>query len=110
MQVTFTVKLPALVKKEKRGRVYISSCPVLDVYSQGESREKALANLKEALRLFFISCFERGTLPAVLKGSGFQLIEKRGVKAVPFPSKYDSINLPLPFQIPAKADPAEWRV
>ncbi len=60
MQVTFNVKLPALVKKEKRGRRYISWCPVLDVYSQGESRDKALSNLSEALRLFFVSCFDRG--------------------------------------------------
>ena len=72
MQVTFNVKLPALVKKEKHGRRYISWCPVLDVYSQGESRDKALSNLSEALRLFFVSCFDRGTLDQVLKECGFK--------------------------------------
>jgi predicted RNase H-like HicB family nuclease len=111
MQVTFNVKLPALVKKEKHGRIYISSCPVLDVFSQGESRQKALDNLREALQLFFVSCFERGTLDAVLKSAGFRAIGKSSVKkTVPFPRKYASIDLPLPFQIPQKADPAEWRV
>jgi len=110
IQVTFNVKLPALVKKEKHGRIYISSCPILDVYSQGESRQKALVNLQEALRLFFVSCFERGTLQQVLKDCGFKPLQTRSFKTVRFPKKYDSIDLPLPFTIPPKVEPAEWHV
>ena len=108
MQIIFSVKLPARVKKEP-GR-FVSCCPILDVWSQGETKEKALKNLNDALRLFFISCFERGTLQEVLKKCGFTRIERRVVKVRPFPKRYDSVEVPLPFQIPAKADPAEWRV
>ncbi|MBI4525724.1 MAG: type II toxin-antitoxin system HicB family antitoxin [Deltaproteobacteria bacterium] len=104
MQVTFVVKLPATVKK--KGRFYISCCPILDVYSQGETEGKALRNLKEALKLFFISCFDRGTLDEVLKNCGFKPIEKRVVKVQPFPKKYRSVQVPLPFKAPQKVDPA----
>ena len=98
MQVIFTVQLPAQVKK--RGKWYISSCPILDVYSQGETEKKALDNLVEALRLFLVSCFERGTMDEVLSDFGFKPVEVKGpIKAQPFPKKYKSINVPLPFNL-----------
>jgi predicted RNase H-like HicB family nuclease len=37
----------------REGKWYISQCLEVDVASQGESEEKALANLKEALELYF---------------------------------------------------------
>ncbi len=40
----------AILKKE--GSVFVALCPELDVASQGESVESALANLKEAVELF----------------------------------------------------------
>ena len=52
---------------------YISHCPALDVFSQGETKEEALDNLAEALQLFVESCHARGTLDAVLKERGFQV-------------------------------------
>src|SRR5689334_10057480 len=63
-------RLPVDIKKE--GNWFISSCPILDVFSQGETRSKALDNLKEAVRLFIESCIERGTLEQVLKDCGFE--------------------------------------
>jgi len=98
MQIIFTIQLPAQVKKS--GKWFISSCSILDVHSQGESEKKALNNLVEALRLFLVSCFERGTLDEVLSDCGFTPIEVKGpVKAQPFPKKYKSINVPLPFSL-----------
>ena len=38
---------------ESEGDGYVSLCPELDVASQGETVEEALANLKEAVELFF---------------------------------------------------------
>ena len=49
----------------------MASCPVLDVFSQGTTREDARKNLEEALQLFLTSCIERGTLDEVLKDCGF---------------------------------------
>lgn len=37
----------------KNGDDYVSQCPEVDVASQGETEEEALANLKEALDLHF---------------------------------------------------------
>ena len=58
-------------KDHKEEKILRLMCPVLDVWSQGETRTEAKENLREALQLFLIDCFERGTLDKVLKESGF---------------------------------------
>jgi predicted RNase H-like HicB family nuclease len=70
LKVGLTFTLP--VKTVKRRKWYESSCPIIDVHSQGETEKKAKENLIEALSLFFISCIERGTLDAVLRECGFK--------------------------------------
>ena len=46
--------LPAEVREaDDGGAYYVSACPPLDVLSQGDSEEATLANLAEALQLFF---------------------------------------------------------
>ena len=40
---------------EKEGNMYVALCPELDVASQGETVEEAIANLKEAVELFLES-------------------------------------------------------
>jgi predicted RNase H-like HicB family nuclease len=69
IKAEFRFRLPLSLKKE--GKYYIAGCPVLDVYSQGESQRAAKSNLVEAITLFIVSCFERGTLDSVLKECGF---------------------------------------
>ncbi|MCY3835376.1 MAG: type II toxin-antitoxin system HicB family antitoxin [Anaerolineaceae bacterium] len=54
------------------GGYYISSCPPLDVLSQGDTEQEAIDNLEEALGLFLEGCYENGTLETVLKESGFR--------------------------------------
>jgi predicted RNase H-like HicB family nuclease len=46
-----THRLTAIIAREDDG--FVSLCPELDVASQGASIEEALANLVEALTLFF---------------------------------------------------------
>jgi hypothetical protein len=56
----------------REGQWYISQCLEVDVASQGETEEEALANLKEALELhfeppnfgFIANCIDRDHLPA----------------------------------------------
>jgi predicted RNase H-like HicB family nuclease len=93
--VTFMVQLPFLIKKE--GPVLISCCPVLDVWSQGETEKKAKENLIEAVRFFLEDCFERGTLEKVLKDCGFIPLKKRVRPQEFVPHK--EIQVPLPFII-----------
>lgn len=93
--VNIEAQLPVEVKRE--GKLYIASCPLLDVCSQGPTRKKALANLGDALYLFFRSCYERGTLMQVLKESGF--VPTRAPGKAP----RHTIRVPIPFQVPAAA-------
>lgn len=44
---------PSTATVWREGNWYVSQCLELDVASQGESEEEALANLKEALELHF---------------------------------------------------------
>ena len=102
--VTFSAKLP--LKLIKRKKWVVASCPILDVHSQGETPEKAKKNLTEAISLFFISCFERGTLDSVLKQCGFTPkkgfpLRKTSKPATP----QDYINVPIPFVVNQGSQP-----
>ena len=94
--VTFKVSLPLSIKKKED--YFVSSCPVLDVWTQGETKEKAIENLREALQLFLLDCFERGTLDSVLKECGFSVshnLNRVKTKA----GIGNEIDVPLPFVI-----------
>lgn len=86
-------RLPYTIKK--KGKYFISHCPLIDVYSQGETEKKAVANLTEAISLFLISCLERETLIQVMADCGAQ-VEKRTVRKMPEGKKY--INVPFPIK------------
>ncbi len=70
MIVEMKWRLPFTISKE--GDMFLSWCPIVDVYSQGDTEQEAKDNLIDALSLFFISCFERNTLDEVLKDCGFK--------------------------------------
>ena len=69
-RIQFQMTVPVEVRHE--GSWFYSSCPILDVHSQGTSHEEAINHLVEALRLFVESCYHRGTLDDVLKDCGFE--------------------------------------
>jgi predicted RNase H-like HicB family nuclease len=69
--IQINIKFP--VKIEKKEKWYVSSCPVVDIYSQGNTEEEANSNIIEALTIFLTSCIEHGTLEAVLKDCGIKL-------------------------------------
>lgn len=48
----FTILLDLPCELKSRGKWFITSCKALDVHSQGETKEKAIENLNEALELF----------------------------------------------------------
>ena len=50
--------------------LYVSHCYPLDVCSQGDTEEEAANNLNEAVQIFLSTCYEMGTLNAVLKECG----------------------------------------
>ena len=85
-------KLPFTVKKKKN--YYVSYCPLIDLYSQGETKNIAIKNLADAISLFLLSCIERGTLDKVLSRCGAKIVKK--VKKIP--PKQNYINIPFPIQ------------
>lgn len=89
LKVELEFKLPMRIVKKKKW--FLASCPVLDVFTQGDTREKARDNLIEALTLFLTSCIEMGTLNKVLNQCGFKTSES---KRVTIPKK-DYINIPI---------------
>lgn len=90
-KVFFHLSLPA--RTRKKANIYISSCDVLDIYSQGYSEKESRENLIEAVKLFITTCFERGTLDRVLKECGFKPLKTR---AKPIKDR-SFITVPIPF-------------
>lgn len=91
-QLAAIINLPFDIKKDDGW--YVATCSILDVHSQGKTMKKAKENLREALSLFLISCFERGTLDEVLKGPDVRPIHSNTKKRVD-KSKFLDINVPF---------------
>lgn len=64
--------LPSQAQVWREDGVYVSRWPRLGVYSQGDTEREAREHLTEAVELFIRSCYERGTLDAVLETRGLQ--------------------------------------
>lgn len=88
MDIQFTTRV------FKEGRTFVAHALELDVSSCGGSAEKAVKNLKEAVRLFLEECEKMGTLERVLQEAGYA---KSGQKLrSPKLVSMQQISLPLP--------------
>ena len=67
--VALSVKLEARTRRD--GRVWLAWCPPLDVMTQAENEQRALASLREAVELWFESCIARNVLDQALTEAGF---------------------------------------
>ena len=88
MEINFTTRI------FKEGRSFVAHALELDVSSCGGTKEKALKNLKEAVRLFLEEAENMGTLEQILQEAGYT----RNRRAIASP-KYISVQrvtLPLP--------------
>ena len=94
MDIRFTTQL------FKEGRTFVAYTRELDVSSCGGTRQRALQNLKEAVRLFLDEAGRMGTLEQILEESGF-LRRKRMLEGPKFIGT-QRISLPLPM-VHAKA-------
>ncbi len=101
MQVTLKMTVPA--RTRKKGKWFISSCDLLDVHSQGRTRDEAHRNLRDALASFLISCYERGTLDEVLRGAGFVAVRGQRSRYASMPRGSKPLTVPLPFRVAGAA-------
>lgn len=90
--VEFTVKVP--IKIVKRKNIYVVCCPMLDVHSQGKNRTEAIENIKDAVNLFLVSCFERGVLDKALKECGF-ISQPKPIPKLSLSSHTQTIDVPF---------------
>ena len=88
MQIQFTTRI------FKEGRTYVAHALELDVSSCGGSKEKALRNLKEAVRLFLEEAEKMGTLGQILEEAGYS--ERNRKSPVPKFISVQRVTLPLP--------------
>src|SRR5208282_542773 len=84
---------------KEKGEWFVSSCNLLDVHSQGHTREQAERNLKDALATFLLSCYERGTLEIELREAGFVPAVGRQPKLKTAARGRKEVVVPLPFWI-----------
>ncbi len=91
----FEFRLPYEMKKRRKW--YLAVCPSLDVASQGPTKEKALDNLRDAIRGFLADCFERGTLEEVLQQAGFVSARKPHERLQP-PAGSRWLTVPIALQ------------
>jgi len=65
MEIQFTIQIL------KEGSTFVAHTPEMDVSSCAGSKEKALKNLKEAVRLFLEEAGKLGTLGQILEEAGY---------------------------------------
>jgi predicted RNase H-like HicB family nuclease len=64
MEIAFTAQV------FREGRTYVAHTPELDVSSCGGTKDRALKNLNEAVRLFLEEAEKMGTLDQILQEAG----------------------------------------
>jgi hypothetical protein len=88
MEIQFTTRV------FKEGRTYVAHALELDLSSCAGTKEKAVKNLKEAVRLFLEEAENMGTLEQILEEAGYS---KGRRKLVPPQSiSVQRMSLPLP--------------
>lgn len=90
MEIQFTTQI------FKEGRVFVAHTRELDVSSCGSTRQKALRNLKEAVRLFLEEAEKMGTLEQILAEAGY-LKRKSKLQGPKFIAT-ERVSLPLPLE------------
>jgi predicted RNase H-like HicB family nuclease len=85
----------------KEGRTFVAHALELDVSSCGGTRQKAVANLKEAVRLFLEEAEKLGTLEQILEEAGYS--KTRQKLASPKFISVQRMTLPLPSLTHVKA-------
>ena len=88
MEIQFTTRI------FREGRSYVAQALELDVSSCGSSKDKALKNLKEAVRLFMEEAEKMGTLDQILEEAGYSKTKRK--IASPKSISVQRVTLPLP--------------
>jgi predicted RNase H-like HicB family nuclease len=88
------MEIESTIRVFKEGRTFVAHALELDVASCGATKERALKNLKEAVRLFLEEADKLGTLQQILEEAGYTR-RKASVTSPKFIG-VQRVSLPLP--------------
>lgn len=71
---TVDLKISLEVNTRQDGDIWIAWCGPLDLYTQAEAKDSAIASLRDAIFAWFESCLERRVLAKALEEVGFKLV------------------------------------
>ena len=101
-EILVTFGLDVHIEKAEDVKGYTAHCLSLDVWSQGDTKREAEKNIKEAVDLFLVSCFERGTLSNVLKECSLKPVQnnkKTGKRPAGNKREYRKIDVLIPLRV-----------
>jgi predicted RNase H-like HicB family nuclease len=70
--ISIAVKVLCTIRRDEEADVFVSHCPVLSVFSQGESQEEAREAIEEAIGLHLKTAYKFDRLDQVLRRAGFK--------------------------------------
>ena len=74
--ITLTVKVNCGVMLDADDNTWVSVCPRLNVFSQGNTEEEAIEAIRSAVTLHLSTAFDHNRMDKVLRRAGFGKIEK----------------------------------
>jgi predicted RNase H-like HicB family nuclease len=90
MEIQFTTQI------FKEGRTFVAHTRELDVSSCGGTQQRALQNLKEAVRLFLEEAEKMGTLEQILAEAGY--LKRKSKLQGPRFITTQRVSMPLPLE------------
>jgi predicted RNase H-like HicB family nuclease len=119
--INIAVKVNVKVRHDEEAGVFVSHCPVLNIFSQGETEDEAKQAIEEAVKLHLIVAFRFDRLHQLLLRSGFTMGtgvpdlesfpgEYVALTEVPDNSKQFKIEVPLTLVAAAAKNNPQWQL
>lgn len=117
--ITFTVKVNCGVRLDTDDNIWVSVCPRLSVFSQGDTEEEAIEAIRSAVTLHLSTAYDHNKLDKVLRHAGFGKMEKATISQVDAvadeyvhvriqPSEYKSVHIEVPMELLAAQGQPEY--
>lgn len=98
---TIMFQLTCWVRHDKQTEIFVSLCPSMHVYSQGETEDEAVAAMKSAAGLYLKAAFQHDRLEQTLRRAGFMsLSPEPAVSAATPPAEFVAFQSKMkPYEI-----------